>query len=173
MCPAPQRPALPITIASNGGHHRPPTAVQERLPPQHLRRKTPSSRGLRPSTPQPTNKWNKHNIPTRPTLLETVLAQINALMEQSTALNNQIEKKQPSNGVEHAIQQSPTDWLQTQLQKFQQRIHCTLTWKDVPSWGTLSPKDKRIASTIRKRVNHIVRHRHYGDRNRLLTFLNW
>ena len=58
-------------------------------------------------------------------LLETVSAQINALAERHNALTNQIKNKQPSKGVKHAIQQSPTDWLlvlQTQLRKFQQRI---------------------------------------------------
>ena len=44
-------------------------------------------------------------------LLETVSAQINALAERRNAFTDQIENKQPSKGVKHAIQQLPTDWL--------------------------------------------------------------
>ena len=62
-------------------------------------------------------------------LLETVSAQINALAGQRDALTDQIENKQPSQGGKQVIQQMNTNWLlvvQTQLQKFQQRIHCYL-----------------------------------------------
>ena len=89
-------------------------------------------------------------------LLETVSAQINALAERRKALTNQIENKQPSQGVEQAMQQTPTSWLlvvKTKLQKFQQRIHDYLTWGDGPDWNQ-TPEGRRMST----RKNHILKH---------------
>ena len=158
MCPAPQQPTLLITIASDGGHqiprgHRKANIDRKLRDLQddkiHLRKAVDTLvMGYLPTTSGTKRRdaddyarrllrQLMHGISTTfqqdQELLETLSAQINALANRRNALTDQIENNQPSQGVEQAIQQSPTDWLlvvQTQLQKIQQRIHSYLKWGD-------------------------------------------